>query len=118
MAAYHVVNDIVRKIRFKGIRRGVVDDRISTQVFHQFCITSTTHRGDMSAHVLGQLDGIGSYSTGGANDKQLLAGLDLGTVAQSLQCGNADQRVSVRNFVCELIYTNQGTRSLVCERPW
>ncbi len=26
--------------------------------------------------------------------------------------------VSVRNFVCELIYTNQGTRSLVCERPW
>ena len=25
--------------------------------------------------------------------------------------------VSVRNFVCELIYKSQETRSLVCERP-
>ena len=25
--------------------------------------------------------------------------------------------VSVRNFVCELFYKNQGIRSLVCERP-
>ena len=29
----------------------------------------------------------------------------------------AIENVSVRNFVCELIYKSQGTRSLVCERP-
>ena len=25
--------------------------------------------------------------------------------------------MTVRNFVCELFYNNQGIRSLVCERP-
>ena len=36
--------------------------------------------------------------------------------------GNEPERiaflgVSVRNFVCELFFKNQGIRSLVCERP-
>ena len=37
----------------------------------------------------------------------------IGTYRQHL----VDPPVSVRNFVCELIYKSQGTRSLVYERP-
>ena len=85
---------------------------------YRIVLDAAAEGSETSATLAGDLDRDGSPGVVIASPRQ--PGHGVVYVISAAGLANADGAVggvSVRNFVCELIYKSQGTRSLVCERP-
>jgi hypothetical protein len=87
-----VEDEVIAPAAVSEVFLGVIDDMVGADRPDETRLRGAAHAGDLGAEGLRKLHGIGADASRGADDQNLLSGLDAPGVAQALDGGEPGNR--------------------------